>query len=182
VSPGQINFQAPDDTVAGPVDVVVTTAAGSFTSTVNLGPTSPSFSLLDGIHVAGAILRPDGSGAYANGTVNSYDLIGPTGTSLGYQTVAAKAGETVVLYGVGFGPTNPTPPAGQFFLGAAPTQNPVSMRIGDVSVTPAFAGMIEAGLYQFNLTIPAGAGSGDVVLTAGVAGGSTQTAVVISLQ
>ena len=87
VSPGQINLQLPDDTATGSVSVVVTTAGGTVTSSVNLGPFSPSFSLLDGKHVAGIIARSDGSGAYGGGT---YDVVGPTGTSLGYKTVAAK--------------------------------------------------------------------------------------------
>ncbi len=53
VSATQINLQAPDDTATGSVNVVVTTANGSATSTVTLAPVSPSFSLLDGKHVAG---------------------------------------------------------------------------------------------------------------------------------
>src|ERR1700733_13636869 len=69
----------------------------------------PSFNLLDGKHVAGIILRSDGSGAYGGG---AYDIVGPTGTSLGYKTVAAKPGDTLVLFGVGFGPTKPAVPAG----------------------------------------------------------------------
>jgi hypothetical protein len=42
VSPGQINLQAPDDTATATVPVVVTTAAGSATSTVTLGKFGPS--------------------------------------------------------------------------------------------------------------------------------------------
>ena len=67
----------------------------------------PSFLLLDSKHVTGIILRSDGSGAYAGGV---YDIIGPTGTSLGYPTVAAKAGDIVELFGVGFGPTGEARP------------------------------------------------------------------------
>ena len=92
VSPTQINLQAPDDGNTGaPVKVVLTTPTGIATSTVTLGQFGPSFSVLDGKHVAGIILRSDGSGAYGGGT---YDILGPTGTSLGYKTVAAKAGDT----------------------------------------------------------------------------------------
>src|ERR1039457_583962 len=57
--PGQINLQAPNDTVTGTVPVVVTTATGSATSTVKLAQFAPSFFLLDAKHVAGIILRPD---------------------------------------------------------------------------------------------------------------------------
>ncbi len=107
VSSGQINLQAPDDTATGTVPVVVKTPTGSATSTVTLGQFGPSFSLLDSSHVAGIIIRTDGSGAYGGG---SYDIIGPTGSSLGFGTVAAKAGDTVELFGVGFGATNPAGP------------------------------------------------------------------------
>lgn len=179
VSPGQINLQAPDDTATGTVPVVVTTPKGSATSTVTLGQFGPSFSLLDNKHVAGIIIRTDGSGAYGGG---AYDIIGPTGTSLGYATVAAKAGETVELFGVGFGATDPHVLAGQAFSGAAPTVNPVQLLIGGVSLTPAFAGLTEAGLFQFNLTIPAGLGTGDVSLDGLVGGVQTPAGVVISLQ
>jgi uncharacterized protein (TIGR03437 family) len=87
VSSGQINVQAPTDTITGVVPVVVTTAGGSSTATVTLAQFAPSFFLQDSKHVAGIIVRSDGSGAYGGG---SYDIIGPTGTSLGYPTVAAK--------------------------------------------------------------------------------------------
>jgi uncharacterized protein (TIGR03437 family) len=180
VSPIQINLQAPDDLKTGIVNVVLTTATGTATSTVTLGQFGPSFSVLDGKHVAGIILRSDGSGAYGGGT---YDILGPTGTSLGFKTVAAKAGDTLELFGVGFGPTTPTVPAGQLFSGKASTNSTVQISINNISVPPTFAGITSAGLYQFNLVqIPAGLGVGDVPLVATVGGASTPTGVLLSLQ
>jgi uncharacterized protein (TIGR03437 family) len=179
VSPTQINLQVPDDPATGSVTVVVTTPNGTASSTVTLAPFAPSFNLLDTKHVAGIILRSNGSGAYGGG---SYDIIGPTGTALGYATVAAKAGDTVELFGVGFGPTSPTVAAGAIFSGSASTNNAVSLRIDNVSVIPSFAGLSAAGLYQINFTVPAGLGTGDVALVAAVGGASTQPSVVISLQ
>jgi len=123
VSPGQINVQAPSLTATGSVPVTVTTAGGTATSTVNLAQIPPMFSLLDASHVAGIILRSNGSGAYGGGT---YDIVGPTGNSLGYATVAAKAGDTGELFGVGFGPTKPTVPAGVPFSASAPRGRLVS--------------------------------------------------------
>jgi uncharacterized protein (TIGR03437 family) len=178
VSPGQINLQAPDDTATGTVPVVVTTAAGSARANVTLAAYAPSFLLLEAKHVAGVILRSDGSGAYGGGT---YDIIGPTGTSLGYPTVAAKAGDNIELFGTGFGPTNPVVAAGQAFTGAAATAS-VSVLINNVSVTPAFAGLSGAGLVQINLTVPSGLGSGDVSLMATVGGVRTPSNVLISLR
>jgi hypothetical protein len=91
------------------------TASGTITGSVLSGGTL-SFSVSGtvdappAIHVAAIILRTDGSGAYGSGA-SSYDILGPTGTSLGYKTVAAKAGDLVELYGIGFGrPIPPCPP------------------------------------------------------------------------
>jgi uncharacterized protein (TIGR03437 family) len=179
VSPGQINLQSPDDATRGSVPVVVTTANGSSTSTATLGDFGPSFLLLDAKHVTGIIYRGDGSGAYGGG---GYDIIGPTGSSLGYSTIAAKAGDIVELFGVGFGPTSPAVAAGQAFSGAAPTNYPVTVLINSRSVTPSFAGLSGAGLYQFNLTVPSGLGTGDVSLQASVGGVQTPPGVVITLQ
>jgi uncharacterized protein (TIGR03437 family) len=180
-SPTQINLQAPTDTATGSVNVVVTNSNGSVTSTVTLGQYGPSFSLLDGKHVAGIILRPNGSGAYGSGA-NSYDIVGPTGSSLGYKTVAAKAGDSLVLFGVGFGPTNPVVAAGAPYAGAAPATNPVTLLINNKSTTPAFAGLTSAGLFQFNVTVPTGLGTGDVPLQGMVGGVLSPTGVVLSLQ
>ena len=178
-SPGQINLQAPDDSALGAVPVVVSTAGGSATSTVTIAQFGPCFSLLDNKHVAGIILRTNGSGAFGGG---SYDIIGPTGNSLGYPTVAAKAGDLVELFGTGFGPTNPAVPAGHAFAGAAATTNPVNILIGNAGTTPSFAGLSGPGLNQFNLIIPPGLGTGDISLQAVVVGMSTPSGVVISLQ
>jgi uncharacterized protein (TIGR03437 family) len=181
VSHGQINLQTPDDpaTGTGIVDVVVTTANGSVTSNVILAQFGPSFLMLDTKHVTGIILRSDGSGTHDGG---AYDVLGPTGSALGYPTVAARAGDSVVLFGVGFGPTSPAVPAGQAFSGAAVTTNPVQLVTGGTTVIPSFAGESSAGLYQINITIPAGLGTGDVALAATVGGAQTQPGVVISLQ
>jgi uncharacterized protein (TIGR03437 family) len=178
ISPTQINLQAPGDSTTGTVPVVVTTTGGNASSTVTLAQFGPSFSLFDATHVAGIILRPDGSGTQGGGT---YDILGPTGNSLGYPTVAAQPGDTVEIFGVGFGPTSPAVTAGQVFSGAAPSINPVNLLINGVQVTPLFVGLSSAGLYQINLTVPPGLGAGDLSLVAGVGGVQTPAGTVISL-
>lgn len=130
VSPTQINLQAPDDPAIGSVQVVLTTSRGTVSSTVHLASVAPSFELLDSTHVTGIILRQDGSGSYGGG---SYDILGP-GISLGYPTIPAKAGDAVELFGVGFGPTTGTVPAGKAFTGSAPTSNRVRLLIGSSPV------------------------------------------------
>lgn len=181
VSPTQINFQAPDVFVNASLAVVVANAAGRASEGVISTFLAPSFLLVDSRHVAGIILRSDGSGAYGGG---SYDLLGPTGNTMGFGTVAAKAGDAVALFAVGLGPTNPAVPAGQSFSGAAPATSPVSLFFANsrTSVKPSFAGLSGAGLYQINFTVPSGLGTGDVPITAAVSSVPTQTGVVIALQ
>ncbi len=179
VSSTQINLQVPNDANATPrsVPVVVTVGSQSAASSVNLASVAPSFSLLpDNKHVAGIVVHSDGT----------YSVIGPTGTSLGYTTVPATAGDMIELFGVGFGPTNPSVPAGQALSlpagVAAQTTNPVTLSINGQNVPTEGTYLSEAGLYQINLTIPSGLGAGDQPLVATVAGVSTQTGVVIALQ
>ena len=176
VSPTAIALQAPDDTATGTVPVVVTTANGTSTSTVTLGAVGPSFSLLGDPknHVAGIIIH----GA-------TYDVIGPTGNSLGYATVGAKKGDTVVLFGVGFGPTAPAVKAGAAVAtaGLLPSTSTLTFNIGGVPVKPDYAAVTSAGLWQFNFnSLPAGLPTGDVPITATINGVTTPTNFVIALQ
>ena len=60
--------------------------------------------------------------------------------------------------------------------------NNIQLTINGQTLTPTFAGITQAGLYQINLTLPAGLGTGDVPLLGTVAGVQTQSNVVISLQ
>jgi uncharacterized protein (TIGR03437 family) len=177
VSPTQINFQAPDDSTLGPVPVAVSNPNGAVKSTVTLATASPSFSLLgDGIHVAGEIATPQGNGAYGNG---SYDLVGPVG-AFPFSTRPVKPGETLTLFGVGFGPTTPMVLAGQLFAGAAPTQSPVTVTMGGVPAPVSFSGIIAAGLYQINLTVPAVA-AGEQAIQASLNSYSTVAGAIVTV-
>ena len=179
VSATQLNVQAPDDTTTGPVDVVVNTPYGPANSTVTLAAQEPSFSLFNGKYAAGVIPTPNGSGAYGGGT---YDLLGPSG-AFSYNTRPVKAGEALELYGVGFGPTTPSVPAGQAYSGpGAPTPaGAVTVTIGGMPATVTFSGITEAGTYQINVVVPA-TGSGDQLLSASVGGTSTPSNVYITVQ
>ncbi|HXJ40168.1 MAG TPA: hypothetical protein VNH18_12895, partial [Bryobacteraceae bacterium] len=97
-------------------------------------------------------------------------------------TVAAKAGDSIALFAVGLGPTNPAVPPGKPFVGSAPTTNAVSVLMNGFTTKPSFAGLSGAGLYQINLTVPSGLGAGDVALVLSVGGAQTQPGVLVSLQ
>lgn len=176
VSPTQINFQAPDDTAIGPVSVVVTNPAGSFMATVTLAQYGPSFSMLNAKYPAAIVVTPGSPGNTGAG----YDIIAPVG-AFAYSTRPVKAGETIILYGVGFGPTTPTVLAGQLYSGAAPSVTLPIITIGGVQAQVAFGGIIEAGLFQFNVVVPA-AGSGDQLLSAQIGGATTPNNVFLTIQ
>jgi uncharacterized protein (TIGR03437 family) len=176
VSPTQINLQVPDDYATGTAPVTVTTAAGTFTTTVTLGAVAPSLSLFTAKYAAAIVATPGAPGNSAMG----YDYIGPA-NAFTFPSRPVKAGETVLLYGVGFGPTTPTVAAGAIFSGAATANLMPRVTIGGVPAQVTFAGIIEAGLFQFNVVVP-NAGSGDKLLQAMVGGAMTPGSVYLTLQ
>jgi uncharacterized protein (TIGR03437 family) len=94
----------------------------------------------------------------------------------------AAPGEEIVLYGTGFGPTNPTSPTGQLVTAAAPLANSVQFTIGGITLAASaveFAGLVESGLYQFNVTVPASLSSGNAAVVASIGGVQTQSGVSI---
>ncbi len=162
VSATQLIVQAPDDAALGPVTVDVTTTAGtSDAAAAELKVAAPGlfrFSPLNMRYVAAS---------YADGSVAA-----PSGLSdSGIAGRPPKPGDTVLLFGTGFGPTNPAAPSGVVFSGAAPLAagNNLAIRIGGVPVQVTFAGLVAAGLYQFNVVTPALA-DGDYLVEASVWG------------
>lgn len=176
VSPTQINLQVPDDSATGTITVTVTTPVGSASSTATLAAYAPSFSLFNAKYPAAIVMTPGSPGNSGAG----YDIIGPTGV-FPFPSRPVKPGEILILFGVGFGPTNPPVPAGQLFLGAAPSVTQPQISIGNMPASVLFAGIVEAGLFQFNVIVP-NAPSGDQILTASVAGVSTPSGVYVTLQ
>jgi uncharacterized protein (TIGR03437 family) len=53
--------------------------------------------------------------------------------------------------------------------------------IGGVAAPVAYAGLVEAGLYQFNVTVPS-VPNGDAAVVAQMGGVQTQTGVLITVQ
>jgi uncharacterized protein (TIGR03437 family) len=111
--------------------------------------------------------------------------VGPAG--LFPNSRPARAGDVVLVFGTGFGPTAPRVEPGTLAAGAASLTSTVSARIGGLALASGdilYAGAAPgfAGLQQFNLRVPAGLGSGDlpIVLTAG--GLETQTGVTLRVE
>ncbi len=164
----QINVLTPLDSTLGPVQIVVTSGSTSsppFTS--NMKAIAPAFLLFNAAGYTAA--------THANGS-----LLGPTSLYPGLSTPAAP-NEVIVTYGVGFGlPTTAIINGSSTQSGPLPT-NPVC-QIGGNNAAVSFAGLISPGLYQFNLTVPASAKSGDNALTCTYNGASTPSGALITVQ
>jgi uncharacterized protein (TIGR03437 family) len=145
ISPTQINALAPDDTALGPVAVQVLTPWGASNP---LGVTRANYA-------PALFALPAGDGKYPVVQAADGALIGPVKLVNGLTTRPARVGETVVLYGTGFGAVSPAQPANRVVSGAVPLATPVSVRIGGVPAPVAWAGMIGPGLYQLNVVVPA---------------------------
>jgi uncharacterized protein (TIGR03437 family) len=169
ISPTQINALAPDDDTLGPVPVQVTTAGEtSNTVTVQKSLFAPAFLTFDGTHAAA--LHAD------------YSPIGAPNLLSGAVTTPAQPGETILLYGVGFGPANPPQPSGQLVTAATPLANTVQIAIGGQPASVAYSGLVGSGLYQFNVMVPNGLPNGDAAVAATIGGVSTQMGVLLTVQ
>jgi len=169
ISPTQLNVLTPDGLPSGPVQVQVTTAGGTSTSfAATVGPVSPAFFLFTAkypaaVHVSGV-------------------PVGKVGLIAGANFAPAKPGETISLFGTGFGATNPPLPAGKLVTTAAPLANTVQVTIGGIVAKVPFAGVSGSGLDQLNVTIPQGLPDGDAAVLATIGGSTTQTNLFITVK
>jgi uncharacterized protein (TIGR03437 family) len=152
--------------------VVVTTPLGSSAPVqADVRRNAPGLLLFTSKYPAALIARSDGG----------VDYLGPAGLfGTALTTRPAKPGETILLYATGLGPTDPAVPPGATFSGAAPTVDQVTVTIGGVKAPVAFAGLVGAGLYQINATVP-NVGAGDERLALTVNGMAAQEGISVNV-
>lgn len=172
VSPGQINALAPVDDAVGDINVVVTTGGGdSDPIVVRRAAASPAF------------YAPFSQGGRFFVTAAALDgtIIGKVGLDSRVRR-AARPGETIAIFGTGFGVTNPAAPADRVVTGSPVLVTKPTIRIGEAVADFAGNGnLVGAGLYQFNVTIPATIADGDIAITAEVGGVRSANTVFISV-
>jgi uncharacterized protein (TIGR03437 family) len=172
ISAGQINFIVPE-VPAGPQPVVVTNAAGTsaaFTATVNTF--GPAFFGWPGNQVVA--------------TRQDFSLAAASGTFAGTTTTPAKPGDTIILWGTGFGPTNPTAGQGEETPSNATysTETLPMVTIDNVSATVYGAALAPgfAGLYQVAIQVPGSLGNGDWPIVATIGGVASPSGAVLTVQ
>jgi uncharacterized protein (TIGR03437 family) len=169
VSCNQVNVLTPLDSSAGPVPVQLKNKIGaSNTLMVTMQNVSPALILAGGTHYVVA--------QHANGS-----LVGPASLSQpGYTFTPAHVGETVVLYGFGFGlPTGPLTNGAVTQTGSLASLPAVSINANPAQVQ--FAGVISPGLYQLNIVIPAGTMNGDNPIIVSYSGSSIPAGALITV-
>ena len=174
ISPGQINVQVPDDIGSGPAPVVVTNCAGSSAAAiVNATATLPGL-------LAPPSFKANGE-QYVVAQLADGSLAGDPADLPGTSR-PVKPGETIALYGIGFGPVNPATPAGTIAGGQNRVTGDLKIRFGQVEATDVpYAGLAPSyiGLYQINVTVPDSTPEGDLPLTFTLNGmDSAQTLVI----
>ena len=167
-SPSQVNVLTPPDALAGPVNVVVTNNGVSSTPFVAQAQAlSASLFVFDGTHVVATHL--DGTD------------IGPAALYPGLTTPATP-GETIVIYGNGFGATSTPVVSGAMTQSGTLSPTPV-ITIGGIRANVRFAGLnLAPGEFQFNVDVPMNVPDGDQPITATINGVTTQASVVLAVQ
>jgi uncharacterized protein (TIGR03437 family) len=171
ISPIQINVQAPSDSTVGTVNVVVSNnGALSAPAPVQLQTAAPAFFQYPGTSFALASRLPD------------YALVADPSVVPG--AAAVKPGDTVVLWGTGFGATNPAAPAGTIVSGAPMAVTAPTVTVGGFAVPVIGTGLTagSAGLYQVTIQLPANVPTGAVAVQASVGSAQTQPGVTLFVE
>jgi uncharacterized protein (TIGR03437 family) len=178
ISPGQVNVQVPSGITPGSQQVIVTTGVGAsspYLVTVNAtepGLLAPASFIVGGNQYVAALF-PD----YVTFAI-------PAGAITNVPSRPAQPGDTLIIYGVGFGDVLPSIPAGQLVQAQNMLAAPFDLYFGSVQATLAYAGLAPGyvGLYQFNVVVPA-VPAGDLVpLTFTLNGSPGEQTLFIAVQ
>jgi uncharacterized protein (TIGR03437 family) len=177
ISGGQINALVPANIGAGDQPVIVTSVAGtSAPSTIRVDPNQPGLFAPSQFNVQG---QQYAGAEFADGS--AYAL--PAGGVANVTSRPAKAGETLLLFGTGFGPVVPDVPYGQIAAQSNSLTGALQVFFGNFPAIVTYAGLAPGtvGLYQFNVTVPA-AVSGAVPVTVSLNGAKSNQQVYVAVQ
>ena len=187
ISPNQINFLCPNL----PIPYVSTGAwEGAWTVSVSgPGGNSNAFEVME-YGVSGAeLLQPAFfllPGGYMVATRQDFSWAAKNGTLPGTSTTPAKPGDILILWGTGFGPTNPPAPMGIPIPAGTTygTSNPVTVTVAGQAAVVYGAALTPyaAGLYQVAIQVPLYLPDGDYPVVANVYNNSQSPAALLTVQ
>ncbi|HLK50890.1 MAG TPA: TIGR03118 family protein [Bryobacteraceae bacterium] len=166
ISPTQINALVPADLTLGAVQVSTSNQGlASASVSAQMQATTPAFFISKSNYIAAL---------HANNTV-----VGPT-TLYPNNSTPAAPGETIMLFGTGFGPASTPIPDGQMITTAIPVTG-VTITVGGAPAQVTFAGLVMPGLYQFNVVIPSATANGDAQVVATVGNSISPTGALVNV-
>jgi uncharacterized protein (TIGR03437 family) len=179
-NPAQVNILTPiDSALGGGITVTLTTPFGTTSKTVTMVQNSL------GLFTANFTGNLYPSAYHAINTCattyNGICLLGPDTLYPGLSTPAVP-GETIVLFGNGFGQVNPPIVNGAAFPPQTTLPTLPVVTIGGLPAKVDYAALVAAGEYQFNVEVPTGAPNGDNLMTMTYNGASIQSNVYISVK
>ena len=178
VSPTQVNVQVPSSVATGSQLIIVTAngvASAPYPVMVNSeepGLFAPSSFVLGGNQYTGAF--------FSDGT--TYVL--RPGAIAGVTSRRAVPGDTITLYGIGFGPVIPSIPAGQIVQQTNSLSATLQIMFGQALATITYEGLAPGavGLYQFNVVVPNVPSSDTIPLTFTLGGVAGKQKLYIAVQ
>jgi uncharacterized protein (TIGR03437 family) len=179
VSPGQINALAGEVPSSGSVSVQVITNCGTaneIATVVNVpvAAASPEFLyFVTNANGQNPVATIQQNGAY----------VGAPGLIAGATFTPAQAEDVLTAFGVGWGATSSSAPAGTIASAAAALTSHYTLTLGGAPVNVSYAGLSPgfAGLYQVNFTVPSGLMPGNQALVLNVGGASTPSEAYITV-
>jgi uncharacterized protein (TIGR03118 family) len=178
-----INGQPAFITYISPVQINLVTAAELPTSgTVTVAVSNNSLTSAT-LNVSAQILAPALflNGTYAAALHANNTVVGPA-TLVPNNSTPAVPGETIVLFGTGFGVTTPAAVSGAVVSAAAPLLLTPAILFDNVPGQVVSASLIATGVYQFNVVVPSGLPNGDVPVVASTGGYSSPALILTSIR
>ena len=178
IAGGQINAQVPSNVPSGQQQLIVKTAYGSsppYTVTVNAtqpGLYAPLWALVNGTQFLGA----------ESSDFTTFVL--PPGAVPGIPSQRAKVGDTIILWGIGFGSVSGDVSTGQIVQNHNTLTLPLQVFVGGTQATLTYQGLAPGavGLYQFNVMVPPVASSDKVPVTFNLGGTPSTQTMYIAVQ
>lgn len=171
-NPGQVNVQLPSNIPTGTQQITVMNKNGtSAPFNVTVKPTEPGL-------LAPASFVVGGKQYVVAFHSDNVTYVLPEGAIAGIPSRPAAPGETIVMYGNGFGPVAPNIPAGELVQADNTLAASLEISFGGTPGTVAYDGLATGlvGVYQFDVTVPSIADNNLAPLTfklGGVAGMQT---------
>lgn len=178
VSPNQVNVQIPTGVGPGPQPLTVSSqgqTSAPYTLIVNA--VQPGLLAVPSFNIAG---KQYVTALFADGS--TYVL--PPVTVSGIRSRRARVGETIILYGIGFGPVTPSIAAGQVVTESNSLASSLHISFGQTEAQILYAGLVSnaVGLYQVNVVVPSIAGGDSVPLAFTLAGVPGQQTLYTAVQ